>query len=74
MKYHYMKTHLSPYPIKLVYRLFEVIRSVYYAWLKRPTQSMALIDEIKAQYWRHKARLGGPSLVHDIRDEGYHLH
>lgn len=73
MKYRYMKTHLSPYPVRLVCRLFEVSRAGYYAWLKRPTQSMAVIDEVKAQYWRHKARLGAPSLVHDIRDKGYQL-
>ncbi|WP_141675158.1 MULTISPECIES: DDE-type integrase/transposase/recombinase [unclassified Gilliamella] len=30
-----------------------------------------MFDNIKALYWQHKARLGAPSLVHDIRDKGY---
>ncbi|OCG77636.1 hypothetical protein A9G42_04885 [Gilliamella sp. Nev6-6] len=30
-----------------------------------------MFDNIKALYWQHKARLGAPSLVHDIRGKGY---
>ena len=66
-----MKNKLSQYPVCLKCRLLGVSTSRYYAWLKRPPKSVNLDDEVKAQYWRHKSRLGAPSLVHDVRESGY---
>ncbi|WP_392564200.1 IS3 family transposase [Orbus wheelerorum] len=71
VKYKYMKQYLSSYPVRLTCCLLNVSVPGYYAWLKRTPKSQPLIDNVKALYWRHKARLGAPSLVHDIRDEGY---
>lgn len=73
MKYRYMKNHLAHYSITQVCQLLHVSRSGYYAWLKRPSKSTALAEYIKMQYWKHKARLGAPSLVYDARDSGYHV-
>lgn len=73
MKYRYMKKQLSHYPIRLVCQLLNISRSGYYAWLNRPSKSTTLSEYIKKQYWVHKARLGAPSLVHDARDDGYHV-
>ncbi|WP_392561783.1 IS3 family transposase [Orbus sturtevantii] len=71
VKYKYMKQHFASYPMPLVCRQLNVSVSGYYAWLRREPKSNALFDNIKALYWWHKARLGAPSLVHDIRDKGY---
>jgi len=68
-----MNRHLLSYPAALTCRRLNVSTSGYYAWLKRKPKSSALIDNVKALYWRHKARLGAPSLVHDVRDEGYNV-
>lgn len=73
MKYYYMKDYLADYSIAQVCQLLGVSRSGYYAWLKRPAKSTKLIEYIKKQYWKHKARLGAPSLVHDAKDEGYQV-
>lgn len=73
MKYRYMKQQLSQYPVRKTCSLLNVTASGYYAWLKRAPKSNALIDEVKTHYWRHKARLGAPSLVHDVRDKGYNI-
>lgn len=73
MKYRYMKQHLSHYPVRITCSVLKLSPSGYYAWLKRAPKSKLLIDKVKAHYWQHKARLGAPSLVHDIRDEGYNV-
>jgi transposase InsO family protein len=30
-------------------------------------------NDLKAVYWQHHARLGAPSLVHDMHDLGYNM-
>lgn len=46
-------------------------RSGYYAWLKRSPKVSQKLDVLKSLYWQHYARLGAPSLVHDMRNMGY---
>lgn len=47
--------------------------SGYYAWRKREHTLKQEYDDLKAVYWQHYARLGAPSLVHDMHDLGYSM-
>lgn len=48
-----------------------VSTSGYYAWLKWQVPIKQKYDDLKRLYWLHHARLGAPSLVHDMHDLGY---
>ncbi|RZG77046.1 IS3 family transposase [Acinetobacter sp. WCHAc060033] len=48
-----------------------VSTSGYYAWRKRQIYVNQKYTDLKAVYWQHHARLGAPSLVHDMHDLGY---
>ena len=48
-----------------------VSTSGYYAWRKRQANPAQKYNDLKAVYWQHHARLGAPSLVHDMHDLGY---
>ena len=48
-----------------------VSTSGYYAWGKRQIYVNQKYTDLKAVYWQHHARLGAPSLVHDMHDLGY---
>ncbi len=50
-----------------------VSASGYYAWRKRQIYVNQKYTDLKAVYWQHHARLGAPSLVHDMRDLGYRM-
>jgi len=50
-----------------------VSTSGYYAWRKRQTNLAQKYNDLKAVYWQHHARLGAPSLVHDMHDLGYSM-
>lgn len=39
----------------------------------RPIQRAQKYNDLKAVYWQHNARLGAPSLVHDMHDLGYSM-
>lgn len=49
----------------------NVSTSGYYAWRHRQAKIQQKYNDLKAVYWQHHARLGAPSLVHDMRDIGY---
>lgn len=51
----------------------SVSPSGYYAWRKREHTLKQEYDDLKAVYWQHHARLGAPSLVHDMHDLGYSM-
>ena len=50
-----------------------VSTSGYCAWRKRQANLAQKYNDLKAVYWQHHARLGAPSLVHDMRDLGYRM-
>ena len=50
-----------------------VSTSGYYAWRKRQANTAQKYNDLKAVYWQHHARLGAPSLVHDMHDLGYSM-
>ena len=50
-----------------------VSTSGYYAWRKRQANPAQKYNDLKAVYWQHHARLGAPSLVHDMHDLGYSM-
>lgn len=45
----------------------------YYAWRYRWVRTQQKYSDLKTVYWQHHARLGAPSLVHDMRDIDYNL-
>lgn len=42
-------------------------------WKKRQVCIAKQYDDLKAVYWQHHARLGAPSLVHDMHDLSYSI-
>ena len=52
-------------------KYLNVSTSGFYAWKKRQIRITKQYDDLKAVYWQHHARLGAPSLVHDMHDLGY---
>ena len=54
-------------------KCLRVSTSGYYAWRKRKANTAQKYNDLKAVYWQHHARLGAPSLVHDMHDLGYSM-
>ena len=54
-------------------KCLSVSTSGYYAWRKRQANPAQKYNDLKAVYWQHHARLGAPSLVHDMHDLGYSM-
>jgi hypothetical protein len=50
-----------------------VSTSGYNVWRKRQANTAQKYNDLKFVYWQHHARLGAPSLVHDMRDLGYRM-
>ena len=50
-----------------------VSTSGYYAWRKRQANTAQKYNDLKAVYWQHHARLGAPSLVHDMHELDYNM-
>ena len=50
-----------------------VSTSGYYAWRKCQANLAQKYNDLKAVYWQHHARLGAPSLVHDMHDLDYNM-
>ena len=50
-----------------------VSTSGYYAWRKHQANTAQKYNDLKAVYWQHHARLGAPSLVHDMHDLDYNM-
>lgn len=48
-----------------------VTASGYYAWRKKQIYVNQKYTDLKVVYWQHHARLGAPSLVHDMHNLGY---
>ena len=59
--------------VSSVCKCLDVSTSGYYAWRKRQTNTAQKYNDLKVVYWQHHARLGAPSLVHDMRDLGYRM-
>jgi transposase InsO family protein len=59
--------------IKAACQTLGVSTSGYYAWRYRQVKTQQKYKDLKTVYWQNHARLGAPSLVHDMRDIGYTL-
>ena len=59
--------------ISSVCKCLGVSTSGYYAWRKHQANTAQKYNDLKASYWLHHARLGAPSLVHDMHDLGYSM-
>jgi putative transposase len=54
-------------------KCLSVSTSGYYDWRKRQANIAQKCNDLKVVYWQHHARLGAPSLVHDMHDLGYRM-
>lgn len=59
--------------VTVLCKYFGVSTSGFYAWKKRQIRITKQYDDLKTLYWQHHARLGAPSLIHDMYDLGYSM-
>ena len=59
--------------VSTVCKCLGVSTSGYYVWRKCKANTAQKYNDLKAVYWQHHARLGAPSLVHDMHDLGYRM-
>lgn len=75
MRYAFIEGHRSEHGVEKMCRVFEVTRSGYYAWRKRPLGNRRQEDErllkaIKRIYQQHKGRYGSPRVAKQLQAEG----
>ena len=75
MKYACIKQHREEFPVKLMCRVLKVMRSGFYAWLKREPSARArrkerLRLEIRAIHRAAKGRYGSPRIHSDLQERG----
>jgi putative transposase len=70
-----MLNHQDYFSIQLMCQVFQVDRSGYYAWRKKPKGFRALANEqldqqLKEAFDRHKKRYGAPRLTYELKAQG----
>ena len=76
MKYAYIDLHRSEFGVAKMCRLFDVSRSAYYAWKKRPKsirqqENERLLSEIKQIYQMSRGLYGSPRITAELREKGF---
>ena len=77
MRYAFIKTHCSAWPVRRLCRLLEVHPSGYYAWLREPKSKQVRANErllgLIKQFWLESGGVYGYRKVHrDLREVGEH--
>ena len=75
MKYQFISAHREEFEITVMCRVFEVSRSGYYAWLKRPISpremaNQALKQQIKEIHQHSRQTYGSPRIHAELRAQG----
>ena len=73
--YEFIKSHEDQYAVKTMWRLLDVTRSGYYAWLKEPISNRAqedarLLRLIRASFVASHGIYGAPRIFLDLREAG----
>ena len=74
MKFQFIESHRSSFPVKKMCHVLSVSQSGYYRWRKAPVstrkaEKKKLQSRIKELYAEHKGMIGSPMLTADLRDD-----
>jgi len=75
VKYAFINEHRHDYPVRVMYRIFKLHPSGFYAWLTKPISDRAMEDQrllklIKVFYIASGATYGSPWVHGDLRESG----
>ena len=75
MKYEFVETNKSEFPVTLMCNILEICRSGYYAWLKhlespRSQSNRALVVDIRAAFDRSQQTYGSPRIHRELKKRG----
>ncbi|QIR14579.1 IS3 family transposase [Shewanella aestuarii] len=78
VRYSFIKTLVSKYPISLACKVMQVSSSAYYVWLKRPGElitadTLELFRRAKALFKASRNSLGSRELAKALRKEGFSI-
>ena len=75
MKYLFMDQYGSAFRVKKMCRVFNITRSAYYGWKRRPMSSRKkrdneLMDHIRKAYTLGRKTYGSPRVTKELRSQG----
>jgi len=76
VKYEFMKTHRAEFSVSAMSRVFQVSRSGYYDWLKRPFSARSIRTQTRDKlvytaFGHSKGRSGSPNIWRDLIEFGH---
>ena len=78
MKYAFIHAQRDRFRVRTMWRMFEVARSGFYAWIHKPLSDRAIEDErllglIRASYTASGGIYGSPRILLDLREAGEYI-
>ncbi len=75
MKYRFIQSNRSSFPVKKMCQVLEVTRSGYYGWIKNPEsrrkkENRKLLDDIKMIFKKSRNTYGSPRIAPALHDKG----
>jgi transposase InsO family protein len=76
VRYDFIRSHASQYPVQTLCRVLEVSKAGYYAWKKRgrlvqrPARELEVRLHVRAAFGKSKGRYGSPRVHEELRAQG----